>query len=164
MTTIHRSDAMTDTLRAAAQAVLDRWDSLDWKAAPTADYMNRLRAALAAAPQPAPEEGLTRAQVGAMLDAKRLDREALVQVIVQAMLGRVVGLHMAEAIADALLARGRRLPGEETMAWAVIDKHGRIDPHTIYPDEWMADRKVDPGERIARVAIRVVEGGDDDAA
>ena len=42
-----------NALREAAQAVLDRWDSLDWKAAPTADYMNRLRAALAAAPQPA---------------------------------------------------------------------------------------------------------------
>lgn len=43
-----------DPLREAAQAVLDRWDSRNWKAAPTADYMRRLRAALAAAPQPAP--------------------------------------------------------------------------------------------------------------
>ena len=41
-----------DPLREAAQAVLDCWDSRNWKAAPTADYMRRLRAALAAAPQP----------------------------------------------------------------------------------------------------------------
>ena len=56
-----------DPLREAAQAVLDRWDSRNWKAAPTADYMNRLRAALAVAPQPAPEEGPGGAQDGAML-------------------------------------------------------------------------------------------------
>ena len=43
-----------DPLREAAQAVLDCWDSRNWKAAPTADYMRRLRAALAATPQPAP--------------------------------------------------------------------------------------------------------------
>lgn len=57
---------MTDqnnALREAAQAVLDRWDSLDWKAAPTADYMNRLRAALAAAPQPAPAPADERAAI-----------------------------------------------------------------------------------------------------
>ncbi len=42
----------TDPLREAAQAVLDCWDSRNWKAAPTADYMRRLRAALAAPPQP----------------------------------------------------------------------------------------------------------------
>ena len=51
----------TDPLREAAQAVLDRWDSRNWKAAPTADYMRRLRAALAAAPQPAAEDRGARA-------------------------------------------------------------------------------------------------------
>lgn len=50
------------------------------------------RAALAAAPQPAP------------------GREALVEVILDAMLGRYPGRDMARAIADALLARGLRLP------------------------------------------------------
>lgn len=93
-----------DPLREAAQAVLDRWDSRNWKAAPTADYMNRLRAALAAAPQPAPA-----------------DREALVGVILDAMLGRYPGRDMARAIADALLARGLRLPGGETMTSAARD-------------------------------------------
>lgn len=39
-------------LREAAQAVLDRWDSPNWKDLPaTADYIARLRNALAAAPQ-----------------------------------------------------------------------------------------------------------------
>ena len=52
------------------------------------------RAALAAAPQPA-----------------SADREALVGVILDAMLGRYPGRDMARAIADALLARGLRLPG-----------------------------------------------------
>lgn len=33
-------------LAAAAAAVVDRWDSTDWKAAPTADYIARLRNAL----------------------------------------------------------------------------------------------------------------------
>ena len=41
---------MNDQLRAAAQAVLDRWDSPKWewaKQGPTADLMAELRAALA---------------------------------------------------------------------------------------------------------------------
>ena len=82
-----------DPLREAAQAVLDCWDSRNWKAAPTADYMRRLRAALAAAPQPAVA-----------------DREALVEVI-DAHVFNALGETLAEAIADALLARGMRLPG-----------------------------------------------------
>ena len=54
---------MTDPLRAVAQAVLARWDSPQWqwaKQGPTADLMEDLRAALAAA-QPAqakPTDGL----------------------------------------------------------------------------------------------------------
>lgn len=67
------------------------------------------RAALAAAPQPAPEQGMTRAEVGQMLDTKRHDREVLVEVINAAMDGRelVDGEPWgAEAIADALLAAG----------------------------------------------------------
>ena len=87
-----------DPLREAAQAVLDCWDSRNWKAAPTADYMRRLRAALAAAPQPAP------------------GREALVEVIDAALTrwlqdGYNDPRNKPEAIADALLARGLRLPG-----------------------------------------------------
>jgi len=40
---------MNNELIKAAQAVVDRWDSTDWKAAPTAEVMNRLRAALSGA-------------------------------------------------------------------------------------------------------------------
>lgn len=37
-----------DELRAAAQAVVDRWDTPAWKDVPhTAEYISRLRAALA---------------------------------------------------------------------------------------------------------------------
>lgn len=65
------------------------------------------RAALAAAPQPAP------------------DREALVQVIREASSAwsghELRGPTRAEAIADALLARGLRLPGDETMTSAARD-------------------------------------------
>ena len=73
-----------------------------------------IQAALAAAPQPAPEQGMTRAEVGQMLDAKRHDREALVEVIAR-QLPRSLGNGYEEAnnIADALLARGLRLTGED---------------------------------------------------
>lgn len=95
-----RSHLITDqnaALREAARAVLDRWDSLDWKAAPTADYMNRLRAALAAAPQPATAPAAD-------------ERVAMIEVIVQAddAYDRVQGGTWAGAIADALLAAGYR--------------------------------------------------------
>ena len=66
--------------------------------------IDKARAALAAAPQPAP-----------------VDREALVEVIYRA--GKVVDYTRAESIADALLAAGLRLPGAvqpaETLAWSV---------------------------------------------
>lgn len=67
------------------------------------------------APQPAPEQGMTRAEVGQMLDGKRHDREALVEVIEDALYSHsdergweLTGT--AQSIADALLARGMRLP------------------------------------------------------
>jgi hypothetical protein len=41
-------DTMNNELIEAAKAVIGRWDSTDWKAAPTAEVMNRLRAALSA--------------------------------------------------------------------------------------------------------------------
>ena len=46
---------MNNELIEAATAVIARWDSTDWKAAPTAEVMNRLRAALSATPEPLPE-------------------------------------------------------------------------------------------------------------
>lgn len=48
-----RSDTERDELRAAAQAVIERWDTPLWKDVPaTANYINRLRAALGSTPQP----------------------------------------------------------------------------------------------------------------
>jgi hypothetical protein len=60
---------------------------------------------------------------------------------------------------DALLARGLRLPGgEETMAWAVVGGDGKIHPQSINNQYYgVKDHK---GERIVRVAIRVVEEKD----
>ncbi len=44
---IHELRAVNKRLRAAAQAVIDRWDTPHWKAVPaTAEYIGRLRAAL----------------------------------------------------------------------------------------------------------------------
>ena len=119
-----------------------------------------------AAPQPAPEEGLTRAQVGAMLDAKRHDREALVRLL--QIITRNGSLDDSrtphEVIADALLALGLRLPGaDETMAWAVVGEDGKIDPRKLWINSRDAEEYCERGERAVRVAIRVVKGGDDAA-
>lgn len=51
---------MTDTLRAAAQAVVDRWDTPLWKDVPaTAEYIGRLRASLAASAGSEPVAAIT---------------------------------------------------------------------------------------------------------
>lgn len=111
------------------------------------DFLAKLcdtRAALAAAPQPAPA-----------------DREALVEVIRDAIRPGICDT-IAERAADALLARGLRLPGGETMAWAVVGEDGEVIPGSIYPTRDEAERVCDyEGERVVRVTIRVVEGGDD---
>ena len=138
---------MTDTLR----------EALEWYASPAAwtmeqlegahgDYGARARAALAAAPQPAP------------------DRETLESIIYNSA-DAYIEEHDRRAIADALLARGLRLPGEdETMAWAVVGEDGEVIPGSIYPTRDEAERVCDyEGERVVPVTIRVVEGGDDAA-
>lgn len=91
------------------------------------------------------------------------DREALVEVIRDAIRPGICDT-IAERAADALLARGLRLPGGETMAWAVVGEDGEVIPGSIYPTRDEAERVCDyEGERVVRVAIRVVEGGDDAA-
>ena len=106
------------------------------------------------APQPAPVD--REALVGAIADRATLARE-----IAKAMIGRAPGNGMILAIADALLARGLRLPGDETMAWAVLGEDGKMV--AINYDRMTAQHLCNPGERVVRVAIRVVEGGDDAA-
>lgn len=106
-----------------------------------------LNAALAAAPQTA-------------------DRMTIIEIIAEAD-DKYESWHggtWATAIADALLARGLRLPADETMAWAVVGEDGEVIPGSIYPTRDEAERVCDyEGERVVRVTIRVVEGGDDAA-
>lgn len=81
----------TPTLRAAAQAVLNRWDSPQWQWAwqsPTADLMRDLREALAAAPAQQPAQPLTEAQIDAM-------RRAAAD---QGLTGIAPSLHLARAV------------------------------------------------------------------
>ena len=47
----------------------------------------------------------------------------------------------------------------ETLAWAVVGEEGKMVGFNY--DRMTAQHLCNPGERIARVAIRVVEGGDD---
>ena len=76
------TDKQSDTLRAAAQAVVERWDTPLWKDVPaTAEYIGRLRAALAAqAPQQAaPAECHHRppcAECAALAKSRRRDKAA----------------------------------------------------------------------------------------
>ena len=142
---------MTDKLRAALRdervkrivPVVRNWmqDKRDNR-----DMEEVIYAALAAAPQPAP------------------DRETLESIIYNSA-DAYIEEHDRRAIADALLARGLRLPGgDETMAWAVVGEDGEVIPGSIYPTRDEAERVCDyDGERVVRVAIRVVEGGDDAA-
>ena len=58
---------MTDALRQAAKAVVDRWDSPNWSDnTHTADYINALRAALAQQPAPSAETAGPTATWGAV--------------------------------------------------------------------------------------------------
>ncbi len=91
-----------------------------------------------------------------------VEREALVDVVAEelrATLGTTEATWLAEDVADALLARGPRLPAPETMAWAVIGRDGKLVG--INYDRMTAQHLCNPGERVVRVVIRVVEGGDE---
>ena len=81
------------------------------------------------------------------------------------------GRTLHEVIADALLARGLRLPGgDETMAWAVQLPDGSLAQEWGNVTLWgssvdaksYARGECPEGGKPVRVAIRVVEGGDDE--
>ena len=136
---------MTDNnpLRVHLERMLMAQDGVPLNAIQFGQWVDEARAALAAAPQPAP------------------DRETLESIIYNAA-DAYIEEHDRRAIADALLARGLRLPGDETMAWAVVGEDGEVIPGSIYPTRDEAERVCDyEGERVVRVAIRV--GGDDAA-
>lgn len=72
--------------------------------------------------------------------------------------------HEHEVFADALLAAGWRGPdASETQAWAVVGKDGEIETDTVHPNLDHVQSDLRAGQRIVRVAIRVIEGGDDGA-
>ena len=113
------------------------------------------RAALAAAPQPAPAAADERAEIERIIcDAFTCDLRGR---------GDEDGAFWQTA-ADALLARGLRLPEDgETLAWAVIED-GIISPNLIDSEKESVQRWAEAWKgSMVRVAIRVVEGCDDAA-
>ena len=90
----------------------------------------------------------------------KTDREALMEVLAT----NDFANQTRGEVADALLAAGWRGPdASETRAWAVVGKDGGIDPETMreMPIE-AADLMIYPGDRVVRVAIRVIEEPSDD--
>ena len=154
-----------------------------WHSRLVADGYKRLQARVdRSAPQPAtPGERMIRAAEEAVAIARgeaepasvypapqpaAVDREALVRLlqIITRNGSLDDGRTLHEVIADALLARGLRLSGgDETMAWAVIGEDGTVNPWSVREDREFAEAWAEPGDSIKRVAIRVVEGGDDAA-
>ena len=86
------------------------------------------------------------------------DRDAIIEVLRRYMIH-----HRIPEAADALLARGLRLPGDETMAWAVVDPVAGV--RSVFMYERAAQLDAQEGDTIRRVELswRVVEGGDDAA-
>ena len=159
---------MTDKLRAALEklhhavcgetgfAAAVRQESgkaYPWPALDIADDL--ARAALAAAPQPAPAAADERAEIERIIcDAFTCDLRGR---------GDEDGAFWQTA-ADALLAAGyRKADGladeRETLAWAVVGGRRPIDSSDIFMREEDAKLYRGKGERIVRVAIRIVEGG-----
>lgn len=70
MTTANTPTSGAADLRTAAQAVVDRWDTPLWKDVPaTAEYIGRLRAALAAGQATAAQQGAAYAEMPDLSDA-----------------------------------------------------------------------------------------------
>lgn len=109
----------------------------------------------AAAPQPAPAPADERAEIERIIcDAFTCDLRGR---------GDEDGAFWQTA-ADALLAAGyRKADGladeRETLAWAVVGGRRPIDSSDIFMREEDAKLYRGKGERIVRVAIRIVEGG-----
>ena len=171
---------MTDKLREQAEAILRDWEAqageMDFRNPTRAQIMQEaavIRAALAAAPQPMGcgypcgyDCNGACFDVAAAPQPAPADREALVEVIRKQTRKHMLNWTVRDIgeVADALLARGLRLPGGETMAWAVVGEDGEVIPGSIYPTRDEAERVCDyEGERVVPVTIRVVEGGDDAA-
>lgn len=119
-------------------------------------YERIARAALAAAPQPAPAPAAD-------------ERDEIERIICDAFTCDLRGRGdedgaFWQTAADALLAAGyRKADGladeRETLAWAVVGGRRPIDSSDIFMREEDAKLYRGKGERIVRVAIRIVEGG-----
>lgn len=152
------------------------------------EVLVELAAALAAAPQPAPawngpgEKPHTYSpDYQAMGDCRvcghdyeahqkapqpaPVDREELVRLlqIITRNGSLDDGRTLHEAIADALLARGLRLPGDESMAWALVGDDEAVLADTVRWERGDVDAMFSDLGPSVRVAIRVVDGGNDAA-
>ena len=102
-------------------------------------------AALAAAPQPAPAPADERAAMIEVIESVGWDGSDLPAAIADSLLA--VGYRKAEPLADE----------RETLAWAVVGRDGALQAWTTTEDKSEAAEFSGRGERVVRVAIRIVE-------
>ena len=144
MTTTPASGAAD--LRTAAQAVIDRWDTPIWKDVPaTAEYIGRLRAALAAGQATAPQQGAQ--EPVAWLNPWRADQ---VTTDYDAYGERGIPLYTAPQPAPAPLSE--QIDQLERKL-AIIGVVGAIDGHDVVRRESVLE--------IARSAAIAAQGGKD---
>ena len=106
------------------------------------------------------------------IDKQHPETDLMTQAIIRGAEGYRVAVPLMEAwdnlprsvqVAICMEFADLRLPAPETMAWAVLGSDGRPMPDAIYSERKGAHRlKPHPQARVVRVAIRVVEGGDDE--
>ena len=110
----HHTIGTTD-LRAAAQAVVDRWDTPLWKDAPsTAEYIGRLRTALASAAAQQPWQYTPPAQE--RIDALELEVRQLTEQIAE--LRHAPTPQADSVLEDAARYQWIRGPGEESTRYS----------------------------------------------
>lgn len=106
------------------------------------------------------------------IDKQHPETDLMMQAIIRGAEGYRVAVPLMEAwdnlprsvqVAICMEFADLRLPAHETMAWAVIGEDGKINPHWLGPNLDQMKVMVDEGERVVRVAIRVVEDSDDAA-
>lgn len=117
---------MNKELIEAAQAVVDRWDSIDWKLPPTADYIARLRAALAAVNIIADIISITPADadmLAELMDNPPPPNEALNQAFERHQAAKRPPMPI---LTDAQLWHAAYTAGEANTAMAVAVKHDAL--------------------------------------
>lgn len=125
-------------LRAAAEAVVARWDSIDWKAAPTAEVMNRLRNALSAPEKAAESEPLPES-VDEWLAPYVYGNTAIIGVYdLRAYINTLPAAHQAELAAkDAEIERLKRLlkeAADDLTEWGGYVPEYFVEKHKLDED------------------------------